>query len=128
VWWARDTGLDGHHGIRGDLTPRRVVIVVLEATLLSRRRWVSRQKGSFRGAVRVAAGDVDGLRTTWARGYGRWNSGRPDLTRSSGRGYPVVAILRMGRATLEVAARQADLGKLAGPFHDEGTTVQITTV
>jgi hypothetical protein len=49
-----------------------VVIVVIVATLLSRRRWVSRQQGFFRGAVRVSAGDIDGLRTTWARGYGRW--------------------------------------------------------
>jgi hypothetical protein len=41
---------------------------------------------------------------------------------------PVVAILRIGNATLEVAAGQADLAKLPGPFHDAGTTVQITTV
>src|SRR3954449_8982880 len=48
------------------------VIVVLLAFVLSRKRWVKRQPGSFRGVIRVSSGEVDGLRSKWGRGYGRW--------------------------------------------------------
>ena len=40
--------------------------------VLGRRRWVKRQPGEFSGAVRVTAGDVDGLKSRWKRGSGRW--------------------------------------------------------
>jgi hypothetical protein len=48
------------------------VIVVVAAVLLSRRVWVSRQPGAFKGAIRVAEGRVPGLRPKWKRGFGRW--------------------------------------------------------
>jgi hypothetical protein len=49
-----------------------IVIVVLLALLLGRRRWLGRQPGAFKGAIRVVDGDVDGLGPKWKRGYGRW--------------------------------------------------------
>src|SRR3954454_17112246 len=49
-----------------------IVIVVLLALVLSRKRWVKRQSGSFRGVIRVSSGEIDGLRSRWGRGYGRW--------------------------------------------------------
>ncbi|WP_213004665.1 DUF2550 family protein [Paractinoplanes toevensis] len=48
-----------------------VVVALLGATL-SRRRWVSHQPGAFKGAIRVADGEVPGLHPKWTRGYGRW--------------------------------------------------------
>jgi hypothetical protein len=49
-----------------------IVIVVLLGFVLSRKRWVKRQPGSFRGVIRVSGGEFDGLRSKWGRGYGRW--------------------------------------------------------
>jgi hypothetical protein len=49
-----------------------IVIVLLLASVLLRRRWVSRRPGAFRGAIRVAEGEIDGLHPRWNRGYGRW--------------------------------------------------------
>jgi hypothetical protein len=49
-----------------------VVIVVLLAILLTRRRWVSHQPGAFKGAIRVTQGDVPALKAKWKHGYGRW--------------------------------------------------------
>lgn len=49
-----------------------IVIVAVAAGVLSRRRWVSRQPGAFRGAIRVADGELHGLGSKWSRGYGRW--------------------------------------------------------
>ena len=49
-----------------------VVIVVVLAFVLSRKRWVMKQPGAFRGAIRVADGEIDGLRPKWGRGYGHW--------------------------------------------------------
>jgi hypothetical protein len=49
-----------------------VVIVVLLAGVLGRRRWVKRQPDVFPGAIRVRRGEVDGLGGKWKRGYGRW--------------------------------------------------------
>ena len=48
------------------------VIVTVLAVLLTRKRWVTRQPGAFKGAIRVTEGDVHGLRAKWQRGYGRW--------------------------------------------------------
>jgi Protein of unknown function (DUF2550) len=48
------------------------VIVVLLAVTLSRRRWVARRPGAFKGAIRVTHGSVPGLKTKWQGGYGRW--------------------------------------------------------
>ena len=49
-----------------------IVIVAIAAGVLSRRRWISRQPGAFRGAIRVADGELHGLGSKWSRGYGRW--------------------------------------------------------
>jgi hypothetical protein len=49
-----------------------IVIVVLLGVILTRRRWVSRQPGAFKGAIRVVDGEVSGLGPKWKRGYGRW--------------------------------------------------------
>lgn len=49
-----------------------IVIVAIAAVVISRRRWVRRQDGAFRGAIRVTSGEVDGLGEKWRRGYGRW--------------------------------------------------------
>ena len=49
-----------------------VVVVVLLAVVLSRTRWVSHQKGAFRGAIRVVDGEVPGLGAKWKHGYGHW--------------------------------------------------------
>ena len=38
-----------------------IVIVAFLGVVLSRRRWVSRQPGAFKGAVRVVEGEVPGL-------------------------------------------------------------------
>jgi Protein of unknown function (DUF2550) len=48
------------------------VIVALMAAVLARKRWVSRQPGAFKGAIRVIEGEVPGLKAKWKRGYGRW--------------------------------------------------------
>jgi hypothetical protein len=49
-----------------------IVIVVLLAGVLSRKRWILRQPGAFKGAVRIVDGEVPGLDVKWKRGYGRW--------------------------------------------------------
>src|SRR5215212_922697 len=49
-----------------------IVLAVLLAFVLSRKRWVKRQAGSFHGVIRVSSGEVEGLRAKWGRGYGRW--------------------------------------------------------
>ena len=49
-----------------------IVIVVLLGAVLARRRWISHQPGTFKGAIRVVDGQVSGLGSTWKRGYGRW--------------------------------------------------------
>ena len=119
-----------------------IVVVVLLAFVLSRKRWVMRQPGAFRGAIRVASGQIDGLRPKWVRGYGRWvrdvlvwtkapllfrneilatdrlDEQRPVRTDEVKRlgDHPVVVRLAMGGATAEVAARDDD-GELAlGPY------------
>ena len=49
-----------------------IVIVIVAAAMLGRRRWLKQQTGEFFGAVRVTRGDVHGLKSTWKRGSGRW--------------------------------------------------------
>jgi len=49
-----------------------LVIAVLLAGVLGRRRWVSRQPDAFRGAIRVTSGNIHRLSGRWHRGYGRW--------------------------------------------------------
>jgi hypothetical protein len=49
-----------------------IVIVAVLGVVRSPRRWVSRQPGAFKGAIRVVDGEVSGLGPQWRRGYGRW--------------------------------------------------------
>ena len=49
-----------------------IVVVLLLATMQGRKRWVKRQPGAFRGQIRVADGELDGVGPKWRRGYGRW--------------------------------------------------------
>src|SRR3954454_21176386 len=49
-----------------------IVVAVLLVSVLTRKRWVKRQSGAFRGVIRVSSGEVEGLRSKWGRGYGRW--------------------------------------------------------
>jgi hypothetical protein len=120
-----------------------MVIVVLLAAVLSRRRWVMRQPGAFRGAIRIADGQIEGLGAGWKAGYGRWvrdvlvwtkapfffrnailatdgagetRSARPDEVKRLG-DHPVVVRVRMGPAAVELAARE-DAGELIrGPYN-----------
>src|SRR4051812_40628115 len=118
------------------------VIAVLLAFVLSRKRWVTHQPGSFRGVIRVSSGEVDGVRSKWGRGYGRWvrdvlvwtkapflfrnelvaadgldgqRPSDPDEIKRLGDN-AVVIRLRAGTAAVEVAARGENRGLLLGPY------------
>jgi hypothetical protein len=119
-----------------------IVIVVLLAFVVSRKRWVMRQPGSFRGVIRVSSGEVDGLRAKWGRGYGRWVRDvlvwtkapfffRNELVATDGLDqqrpavpgevkrlgdHPIVVRLRVGDATVEVAAHDDESELLLGPY------------
>jgi len=119
-----------------------IVVVVLLASVLSRKRWVMRQPGAFRGAIRAASGEIDGLRPNWVRGYRRWvrdvlvwtkapllfrneilvtdrldaqRPARPDEVKRLG-DHPVVVRVGVGSATAEVAARDDDVELALGPY------------
>jgi hypothetical protein len=120
-----------------------IVIVVIAALVISRRRWVTRQDGAFRGAIRVTSGEVDGLGEKWRRGYGHWvrdvlvwthgplllsnrimaadvvdakHVESLDQVQRLGDD-PVAATLRIGFATAAVATRRADR-QLLLPHHE----------
>src|SRR3954469_4755862 len=118
------------------------VIVVLVGFVFSRKRWVKRQPGSFRGAIRVSSGEIDGLRPKWGRGDGRWVRDvlvwtkapflfrnelvaadglalqRPAATHEVKRlgDHPVIAQLASGSASVEVAAHDDERTLLLGPY------------
>lgn len=119
-----------------------IVIVALLAVVLSRKRWVKRQPGAFRGAIRVSSGEIDGLRPKWARGYGRWvrdvlvwtkapfffrnelvtgdgldqhRPAGPDEVKRLG-DHPIIVQLRSDSATVEVAAHDKESERLLGPY------------
>ena len=119
-----------------------IVVVALLASVLLRKRWVKRQRGAFRGAIRVASGEIDGLGSRWVRGYGRWvgdvlvwtkapflfrneilatdgaearRPGRPDEVKRLGP-HPVVVRVTMGDGMAELAARGHDGELAAGPY------------
>lgn len=127
-----------------------MVIVVLLAAVLSRRRWVMRQPGAFRGAIRIADGQIEGLRIEWKAGYGRWvrdvlvwtkapfffrnailatdgagetRSARPDEVKRLG-DHPVVVRVRMGPAAVELAAREDAGDRLRGPYSAASVTAE----
>jgi hypothetical protein len=121
-----------------------IVIVVVAAVLLSRRVWVSRQPGAFKGAIRVAEGRVPGLRPKWKRGFGRWagevlvwskapmlfrnelvvaggiaaevrTAGPDDKVRRLGH-EPVIVPVRADEARIEIAAPAEKSERALGPF------------
>jgi hypothetical protein len=118
------------------------VIVALAATVVGRKRWVKRQPGAFRGAIRVSSGDVDDLRPKWSRGYGRWvrdvfvwtkapllfrneilavdglvdqRAAGPDEIKRLG-DQPTVIRLDVADATVEVAASNENVQLMLGPY------------
>jgi hypothetical protein len=127
-----------------------IVIVVLLAFVLSRKRWVKRQPGSFRGVIRVSSGEIDGLGAKWGRGYGRWVSdvlvwtkapfffrnelvpadgldqqrpAGPDEVKRLG-DHPVVVQLRTASATVEVAAHDEQSQQLLGPYRESAAVAR----
>jgi len=119
-----------------------IVVGAFAAFVISRRRWLKRQPGTFVGAVRVSNGDIDGLRPEWTRGSGRWVRGvlvwtkAPFLLRNvltpidSFAGErrpldgevkrlgdePIIVQLVAGDATIEIAARTEQRNLATGPF------------
>jgi hypothetical protein len=119
-----------------------IVIVVLLAGMLSRKRWVRRQPKAFAGRIRTADGELDGVGPKWKRGYGRWvrdvlvwtkapflfrnelvpvdalaseRSAAPEHLKRLGND-PVVVGLTTGASTVEVAGRGEDRNLLRGPY------------
>jgi hypothetical protein len=119
-----------------------IVIVALLGFVVSRRLWVKRQTGSFRGVIRLSSGESDGLGSRWGRGYGRWvrdvlvwtkapfffrnelvpvdaldqqRPAGPDEVKRLG-DHPVVIRLRVGGARVEVATRGEESERLLGPY------------
>ena len=121
-----------------------IALVAFAALVISRKRWVKRQPGAFHGAIRVAGGEVDGLRPKWSRGYGRWvrdilvwtkapflfrnelvpidslDDQRPARTDEVKRlgDHPSVIRVTAGGATVEVAAQAEDTEFLLGPYRE----------
>ena len=121
-----------------------IVLVALAAFVFARKRWVKRQPGAFRGAIRVASGEIDGLRPKWGHGYGHWvrdvlvwtkgpflfrnevvpaeglggqRPAKPDEVKRLG-DHPGVIRFTAGGATLEVAAQAEDMELLLGPYRE----------
>jgi hypothetical protein len=118
-----------------------ITLVALVAFVFTRKRWVRRQPDAFRGAIRVAEGDVDGLSPKWRRGYGRWvrdvlvwtkgpflfrneivavdeveeqRRAAPDEVKRLG-DRPAVIRVRAGAAQVELATEADDADRLLGP-------------
>ena len=118
-----------------------IVLVVLVAFVVGRKRWVRHEPGAFRGAIRAVDGEVHGVGSTWHRGYGRWvrdvlvwtkgpflmrnellatdgpdgqRLARPDEVRHLGAD-PVVVRVRVGDASVEIAAGREDSRPLLSP-------------
>lgn len=133
-----------------------IVLVTLAVFLAGRKRWVKRQPGAFRGAIRVSRGQIHGLKPKWKRGYGHWvrdvlvwtkapllfrnellatdelvvqrPAGPKEVKRLGDN--PVVIGLRVAGNAVEVAARADDAELLAGPYaatHDRSTSDQADT-
>jgi hypothetical protein len=124
-----------------------IVIVILLAVLLIRRRWVSHQMGAFKGAIRITEGDVPGLKKKWKRGYGRWVSNvlvwtkgpflfrnelvvaeglldevraaRPGEVKRLGKHLVIVPVAVEGGSRLEAAISESSQSLMRGPISDD---------
>jgi hypothetical protein len=121
-----------------------IVLVAFAGSVLGRKRWVKRQPGAFRGVIRVADGEVDGLRPKWGRGYGHWvrdilvwtkgpflfrnelvpadwlggqRSAEPGEVKRLGDHPGVIRVMAVG-ASVEVAAKADDIELLLGPYRE----------
>jgi hypothetical protein len=120
-----------------------IVIVVLVSALIARRRRLMGQAGAFVGAIRVGSGEVDGVGSSWKRGYGRWvrdvfvfvkapvfvrsvlvptdgpygerEADPDDKPRRLG-DRPIVATVNCDGAVLEIATRAEHSALLRGPY------------
>jgi hypothetical protein len=124
-----------------------IIIVAFVAFVVTRKRWIKRQPGAFRGAIRVSGGEIDGLSPKWKRGYGRWVRDvlvwtkapflfRNELVAADGidgqrraepnevkrLDEPIVVRVRAGAATVEVAAQSDDAELLLGPYRPPADT------
>ena len=121
-----------------------IVIVAFVGVVISRRRWVSREPGAFKGAVRVVEGEVPGLAPKWKRGYGRWvrdvlvwtkkpllfrnelvavdglagevRAAEPGEVKRVGSDQGILPLAADGGAQLEVATAADDRGRALGPL------------
>ncbi|WP_244927958.1 DUF2550 family protein [Nocardioides sp. W7] len=118
------------------------VLLVFLAFVLARERWVKKRPGAFKGAIRLADGDLDGFAPKWRRGYGHWvrdvlvwtkapfllrnelipaddleekRHGLPGEVKHLG-DKPTLIRLRAGGAILEVAAQASDTERLLEPY------------
>ena len=119
-----------------------IALVAFAALVISRKRWVKRQPGAFRGVIRIADGEVDGLGAKWGRGYGHWvrdvlvwtkapflfrnelvptdtldeqRPARADEVKRLG-DHPGVIRVTADGATVEVAAQAEEAELLLGPY------------
>jgi hypothetical protein len=130
-----------------------IVILVLLAGVLVRRRWIRRQPGAFPGAIRVASGELDGLGSKWRRGHGRWvrdvlvwtkaplllrnvlvlaDSLNGQRAAASGEvkrlgDEPIVIALTTGGARIETAASGEHRDLLLGPYLERVATPSLLT-
>ena len=122
-------------------------IVAFALVVLSRRRWVVRQPGAFRGAIRPAGEE------RWRRGYGRWvrdvlvwtkaplllrnellpadgvaeqREARLDEVKRLG-DRPTVIRLKVGDAAVDLAADVEHAPLLLGPYRSTARRVQDAT-
>ena len=121
-----------------------IVIVLLLAAMLTRRRWVSHQPGAFKGAIRTVDGEVSGLGPKWKRGYGRWvrdvlvwtkapfllrndlvavdglagaaRPAKPGEVKRLGKDPVIVPLAADGGARVEIAAPIEDRARALGPL------------
>jgi hypothetical protein len=126
-----------------------IVLVALAAFVFGRKRWVNRRPGAFRGAIRVAGGDVDGLGPKWGRGYGHWVRDvlvwakgpflfRNELVPADGLeeqrpaepgevkhlgDHPTVIRVASGGATVEIVAKAEDAQLMLGPYRPPAVAV-----
>jgi len=119
-----------------------IVIVVFLGFVLGRKRWVRRQPGAFKGAIRLADGELEGISPQWRRGYGHWvrdvfvwtkgpflyrnelvpadgiEEQRPAASGEVKRlgDNPTVTRVKVGGAVIEVATQAEDAERMLGPF------------